>query len=1393
MDENENETSENNNSWSSGWEDEERDDGAVSAHYGNLDDEDEDEDEEEEQDEQSERLQDEIRERVKEKAKDEAVKKVKEEAAKKASQEAGKNFLSKLATKLLGQGAAGAGAGAAGAGIYVLGIIILIVILIIIIIGLVAFVTYMPNAAKDKVVGIFRKIGETIQSVVAGGDTVVPEEQIIEVAQYLEDMGYDLVGYGFASKVEYEDGTVVTNESKDDQNNDEEKVIKSIKTKYIPAYLVAENRTYMISNYNINLKDMFQSIATYKSDTTLAGNWGAGMIVLDQSIWNALEDVVNDISIDRASNTMKIGKLNTSSGLKVWKWHYDNTYYNLEGWTGRYGKPYELLFTIHLATMAPDLAYELAMNDDLDTKINIGQKNVSYTYHVEVTKDGKTLSDINEIRNTWGDEAADGIIKISSANGTSTIKTSTMYIKSVTNHWFRDVYFDVDGPITVAKVNKEEQEESEGEEQEETEGKEQEETEEVIDEKTGEKSRTDYVYTDNPDGTRTLETETLSNGIHVYDKSGTDVEDEMEYTGDEIPGLEGATIVLKGKRVGDIVQKEEAVRGVTNPTTKDLFLNKEYFIYDGTKSTAQSIEDGTAQKRKINMTKNSLGAFTILEQIDTLDSQLIYRDLKELTIELGYFNKEDFEEIERKCMEWPIPDYTPVEWPFRRWEKQVLGYGTLIRSKASCDALREEEGLPTAEEEEAMVAAAASSSSGTKINGEYKVAIMAGHSSNPSHGTSGAASIDGKYVEREKAIIVAEKAQKYLEEDYGIEVVQTGSTSSNTAVPNEGRLQKAKDQNVDLLVGIHFEANDAPSGVFGVYNSGSSQESHKLGDIIVKKVAANIGLGIRSDFTKPLSTIGNGSESFPSVIIEGGNMGSDISKNMTEAGLDGYAKGVAQGIAEYLSVAEGSGGGSSDSSSSDTGTSIESFDGFMYVGDSWGVGMRSFMEADGVNVQTESGWGGVNWLKSFDRLTGQNPKGIIVFLGINHTTDIQSLKSLLEKLKSTYPNVPIVSVKVPHMGKNWSGGNIDDWNKKIDTLNSEIDSFCSSNGISRVDASSGIVENGYLKLQAGDGFHLNSSDAYQTFWNNIKEGAKNAGVSGSGTVVQRNQVGFEPDLDVIAMINSEVDEILPEDANIYTTSLDEGLEIKGGGLKLNILSEKEKVKGFKLVIFGFDVDSSITVGQKLEATDVIGKTTDSDICMLLIDDHRAIVSNIEDYIKVPDNSSTYSGSAMNIQGIDSIDPALASYIEKKAGPLEGKYPGIVNMLKAISMNESGGNNNPTCKDDPMQAAESKGKAAGSGLGGLENSVDAAVELMVSNWDRAESKGITDKRVIIQAYNFGPGFIDYVAQNSSNKKYTKELATQFSNMWKAKKGWSRYGDINYVDHKIYQYLPDLKEN
>ncbi|MGE7687127.1 hypothetical protein [Peribacillus simplex] len=35
-------------------------------------------------------------------------------------------------------------------------------------------------------------------------------------------------------------------------------------------------------------------------------------------------------------------------------------------------------------------------------------------------------------------------------------------------------------------------------------------------------------------------------------------------------------------------------------------------------------------------------------------------------------------------------------------------------------------------------------------------------------------------------------------------------------------------------------------------------------------------------------------------------------------------------------------------------------------------------------------------------------------------------------------------------------------------------------------------------------------------------------------------------------------------------------------------------------------------------------------------------------------------------------------------------------------------------------------------------------------------------------------------------YSKEVAFQFSNMMAAREGWSRYGDVNYVDHVMQYY-------
>ena len=164
--------------------------------------------------------------------------------------------------------------------------------------------------------------------------------------------------------------------------------------------------------------------------------------------------------------------------LAFWNWHQDYTIYNLEGWTGRYGKPFELLTTIHLATMAPDLAYEIAMNTDLDTKVNIKKRDVDFSYEMEMVVDetGDTYKGLDEI-NAYLDSAVESgkyaeddveklKDKLDDMGSSGTIKTSSLYITSVERHWFRNVYFDTGSTkvhTAAIKDDNNEEEKDEGE------------------------------------------------------------------------------------------------------------------------------------------------------------------------------------------------------------------------------------------------------------------------------------------------------------------------------------------------------------------------------------------------------------------------------------------------------------------------------------------------------------------------------------------------------------------------------------------------------------------------------------------------------------------------------------------------------------------------------------------------------------------------------------------------------------------------------------------------------------------------------------------------------------------------------------------------------------------
>lgn len=102
--------------------------------------------------------------------------------------------------------------------------------------------------------------------------------------------------------------------------------------------------------------------------------------------------------------------------------------------------------------------------------------------------------------------------------------------------------------------------------------------------------------------------------------------------------------------------------------------------------------------------------------------------------------------------------------------------------------------------------------------------------------------------------------------------------------------------------------------------------------------------------------------------------------------------------------------------------------------------------------------------------------------------------------------------------------------------------------------------------------------------------------------------------------------------------------------------------------------------------------------------------------------------------------------------------------------------------DVMQSSESIGLAPNT-IDNPEESIKVGVQYFKSIYDDMSIYGV-DIQTLIQAYNFGRGFIPYVAKNG--KVWKQKLSDDFSDMQARKLGWNSYGDKNYVP-KAMQYL------
>ncbi|MGJ3194906.1 bifunctional lytic transglycosylase/C40 family peptidase [Peribacillus frigoritolerans] len=143
------------------------------------------------------------------------------------------------------------------------------------------------------------------------------------------------------------------------------------------------------------------------------------------------------------------------------------------------------------------------------------------------------------------------------------------------------------------------------------------------------------------------------------------------------------------------------------------------------------------------------------------------------------------------------------------------------------------------------------------------------------------------------------------------------------------------------------------------------------------------------------------------------------------------------------------------------------------------------------------------------------------------------------------------------------------------------------------------------------------------------------------------------------------------------------------------------------------------------------------------------------------------GTAQVSSEVMRYEPLIRKYAEQNG---VGEYVGLI---LAMIQQESGGR-----ELDVMQSSESIGLPPGA-ITDPEYSIQVGVKHFAEVMKQAKG----DVNLALQSYNFGDGFIGFALERGG---YSKEVASQFSHRMAAMEGWSRYGDVNYVDHVMQYY-------
>ena len=736
---------------------------------------------------------------VQEKAKQE----IKKEAAKKAAQTtanlAGKSSLFAALAPIL---------------IWVL----IIVVAIIIIVGIIMFFMTVPGMVMEQLKDFASDLADAICSYF-GADTTkqIKEQEIYDVLN-LEQMGYDLKGYGFINEnadendANYDERTGVIRDPDSGLIKDLDEGLFSkeeAKSDIIGLYIMSDNYVYTVKNFNptdwkasvLNVFKLISPVIGTVVDMLVDDSgWGTGLMTIKFEDGRDYEKNLIDqlFGWNTSWTNIKVDPGSKKMGIRR-GWGANYYEYNLEGWTGRYGMPLEFLLAVHIATMKPDLTYEMVTNFETDVLIKLKDVTGSVTAAYKTANGGYVTYEQIETATqafktdgiasviTWLDQTVlgkdeakaifdlgfdhakegctcfnesgelvglDGSCKeyikeaISELRDVNayTMGTYVPYLSRVTDHWFRDVYWE----LSASEANTKDLIKTDLDYEKKT--NERWTLYETYDK--GDKKGEYKLYKLNDDGTygklydgtqeeansknipvvkKPVEThisDLVNEGIldgeriksdgswSAYDEEDSASETYQRVYPDEDENSIRGKLYYRDKLNKTVVQKEDGVRGTTNSKIKKMFLVNKYFNYDGSVDTADTIaqikeklgmdfgavskddlglnvktdSDDDAPKTvgdfvgTVSITQDSLGAFSMLENTHTLDADYIYRDFKELIVELGYFTKEELSEGTPKLLQWLIPNIGSGGYPKRVLDKKENELGTLAHSKQDYEA-----------------------------------------------------------------------------------------------------------------------------------------------------------------------------------------------------------------------------------------------------------------------------------------------------------------------------------------------------------------------------------------------------------------------------------------------------------------------------------------------------------------------------------------------------------------------------------------------------------------------------------------------------------------------------------------------------------------------------------